>query len=87
MKTFFIVKQADDTAGYSGRFNVSNDDLDISVDNYNLLIAIDEFIIKFKSKYCYWDNVYARHLNKEALTISSIYMSYEEAYRRLKEVK
>ena len=82
MKTFFTVKQADDTESYSGRFNVNNEELDISTDNYDLQIAITEFISKFKSKYNYWHGIYDVDVNKEALKKSSIFMSYDKAYGR-----
>jgi len=82
LKTFFIVKQNDDTEGYSGRFNISNEDLDISTDGYDLEKAIAEFISKFKSKYCYWHNIYDADLNEQALKKSSMYMSYDKAYEK-----
>ena len=82
MKTFFTVKQNDDTECYSGRFNISNDDLDISVDGYDLEQVIAEFISEFKSKYYYWHNIYDADLNKQALIKSSMYMSYEYAYAK-----
>ena len=63
MKTFFTVKQADNTESWSGRFYVANDDLKISTYSYNLNEATNEFLSKFKEEYYYWQNIYDKNLN------------------------
>ena len=83
MKTFFTVKQADDNESYSGRFNISNDYLDITANNYNINKAIDAFIYIFKQKYCYWDNIEDFDLKKEALEKKKKFLYHKEAYERI----
>ena len=83
MKTFFEVQQADNNEGYSGRFNVHNCYLDISTDAYKLDVATNEFLKKFKEEYYYWEGIYDRDLNKEALATKNRFKEFEDAYARL----
>lgn len=82
MIDFFKVKYADNTESYSGRFNVSNDYLDISTDAYDLKIAIDEFMAKFEEEYKYYDGVSDADLNKRALKWSLKFKEYAYAYEK-----
>lgn len=82
MKVFFTVKYScEGNEGYQGRFNVSNDYLDISVDNYDLSEAIRLFLAKFDEKYNYWNMIYYDDLNKKAIVRKDKFKEYILAYK------
>ena len=82
MKTFFVVKQNDDTESYSGRFDISNDELNISTQSYDLIDAINKFLSTFKEEYHYWQNICDKDLNKVALIEKNKFMGYEQTYEK-----
>lgn len=87
MKTFFTVKQADDTESWSGRFYAKNDDLNISKYGHNLMQVINEFLSEFKEEYYYWQNIYDKDLNEGALITKNKFMEYGNAYERCHIIK
>ena len=80
MKTFLEVQQADNYEGYSGRFTVSNCYLDISVYDYSLDVATNNFLKEFKEEYRYWIGICDKDLNEKALATKNRFKEFEDAY-------
>ena len=83
MRRVFTVTQNDNTESYSERFNVGNEELNISISNYDLHKAIREFLQAFEEEYRYLCSINDSDLNKEALTKKEKFGQYNNLYKEV----